>query len=150
MRCVKTLYGSDVRLYPTVLNRLCLCNMLFFPLLTSISSLIWSLVVTLLCKTLISLNKCVLQPPAGRVHAFEATFAKCFGVSLTTLCVHRRCWKVSLSACRQISAFTSTGIFFTTAKRSKEPPKAAWGPWQCTLKPLTPLQETRWCTAATW
>ncbi|XP_051259081.1 potassium voltage-gated channel subfamily H member 7-like isoform X2 [Dicentrarchus labrax] len=32
---------------------------------------------------------------------------------------------VFLSACRRISAFTSTGIFFKTAKRSKEPPKAA-------------------------
>lgn len=29
--------------------------------------------MTFLCKTCISLNKRVLQPPVGRVHAFEAT-----------------------------------------------------------------------------
>lgn len=64
-------------------------------------------------------------------------------------CFIFRCWRVSQSACKQISAFTSTRTCSTAARPFEEPLKAACGPWPCGSRPPTHPRETHSSTAET-
>lgn len=60
-----------------------------------------------------------------------------------------RCWRVSRSACRPTSAFTSTRACCRAARPSVVPPRAASAPWPWGSRPPTRPLVTHWCTAAT-
>lgn len=64
-------------------------------------------------------------------------------------CFIFRCWRASQSACKQISAFTSTRTCSTAARPFEEPLKAACGPWPCGSRPPTHPPETLSSTAET-
>lgn len=70
----------------------------------------------------------------------------CFHISSLPLL---RCWKVSQSVSRQISAFIWTGHCCRTARLLKAPPKAASERWPWSSRPPTHPRVTRWSTPGT-